>query len=108
MRYYKVIKDNKVIDVLSDEDICYLKYSKKHECMFNAKDINDAQAIYSSDHKHIWHVNTLLSIPVDKYDTVSLQEIDVYEYNKFKMLNGKTPESIIDEFVLSLVEGGIL
>lgn len=108
MQYYKVIKDDKAIDVLNENEICYLKYSKKHERMFNAKGINDAQAIYSSDHRYIWHVNTLLSIPVDGYDTVRLQEIDVYEYDQFRLLNGKTPESIIDDFVLSLVEGGIL
>ena len=108
MQYYKVMKDDKAIDVLSEDEICYLKYSKKHGRMFNAKGINDAQAIYSSDHKHIWHVNTLLSIPVGGYDDVRLVEIDVYEYEQFKLLNGKTPMQIIDEFVLSLVEGGIL
>lgn len=108
MKYYKVIKDNKVIDVLSDNEICYLKYNSKHNCMFNAKGIHDAQAIYSSNQKYIWHVNTLLCIPVDGYDTVELIPIDVYEYNNFKMMNGYTYNEIVDSVILSLIEGGII
>jgi len=105
MQYYKVIKDEKVIDVL--DCIRYVKYNKKHKRMFNAP-IADAEAILSSDGKYAWHINTLKMIPVEGYDTVELIPIDVYEYNQLKMFNGKTPEQIIDDFVLSLVEGGIL
>lgn len=105
MQYYKVIKDGKVIDVL--DCIRYVKYNKKHNRMFNAP-IDDAEAILSSDGKYVWHINTLKMLPVDGYDTVEIQKIDQYEYSQLKALNGKTPEQIIDEFVLSLVEGGIL
>ena len=108
MQYFKVIKDNKVIDVLSEDELCYLKYSKKHGRMFNAKGINDAQAIYSSDRKHIWHVNTLLGIPDEGYDTVRLDEIDVYEYRNLKMMNNMTYEEVVDSVILSLIEGGII
>lgn len=45
---------------------------------------------------------------VDDYDTVELIEIDEYEYKQLKMLTLRDPNQIIDEFVLSLVEGGIL
>ena len=108
MKYYKVMKDEKVIDVLNEGDICYLRYNPKHNCMFNAKGIQDAQAIYSSDQKYVWHVNTLLSIPVDGYDTVSLHEIDVYDYNQLRRLNGQSPQEIIDNFVMELIESGVL
>ena len=50
----------------------------------------------------------LNKIPVSGYDTVEIQEIDQYEYNKLKCLNLKTPEAIIDEFVLSLLEDNVL
>lgn len=106
MEYYKVIKDEKVIDVL--KGLRYLKYHPKFKRMFNANGVEDAQAILSSDGKYIWHLNTLLRIPVDGYDTVKLVPIDVYEYEKLKMLHGKTPQEIIDNFVLGLIESGVL
>lgn len=108
MKYFKVLKDEKVIDVLNENEIYYLKYNKKHNCMFNALGIDDAQAIYSSDLKHIWHVNTLLNIPVDGYDTVCLQNIDEYEYEDLKRMNHMTYEEIVDSVILSLIEGGML
>lgn len=103
--YYKVIKDGKVIDVL--DHLTFVKYQKKHNIMVLCEE-SEAQAIVSSDFSYIWHVNWLYKIPVDGYDTVDLVEIDEYEYNQLKMLNLKEPTQIIDEFVLSLIEGGIL
>lgn len=103
--FYKVIKNNKVIDVL--DQLIYLKWQPKHKIMV-LSDINDAQAILSSDGNTIWHEKTLYEIPVDGYDTVELVEIDVYEYKQLKALNMKTPEAIIDEFVLSLFESNII
>ena len=78
MTYYKVVKDNKIIDVLKSDEIHYLKYNKKHQRMFSADGKNDAQALFSSDKKYIWHVNTLRNIPVEGYDTVELVEIDQF------------------------------
>lgn len=104
-KYYKVIKNNKVIDVL--DQLVFLKYQKKHGIMIQC-DINEAQAILSSDARYIWHEETLYKIPVDGYDTVRIEEIDKYEYDKLKMLNCKTAEEILDSFVLSLLEGGVL
>ena len=71
-------------------------------------DENEAQAILSSDNNTIWHEETLYKVPVNGYDTVQLIEIDKYEYQQLKMLNGKTPEEIIDSFVLSLLEDNII
>lgn len=103
--YYKVIKNDKVIDVL--DRLMYLKYQPKHNIMVFCED-SEAQAILSSDQNHKWHVKGFYKIPVDGYDTVELVEIDKYEYEQLKVLNGKTPEEIIDNFVLSLIEGGML
>ena len=103
--YYKVLKNNRVIDVL--DHLTFVKYQEKHNIMI-ACDKSQAQAIVSSDGEYIWHVKGLYRIPVDGYDTVELQEVDVYEYNQLKALNMRTPEEIIDEYTLMLVNGGIL
>ena len=54
--YYKVIKNNKVIDVL--DRLVYLKYQKKHNRMVLCNK-SEAQAFFSSDRKNIWHTETL-------------------------------------------------
>ena len=103
--YYKVIKDNKVIDVL--DKLIYLKYQPKHKIMV-LSDENDAQAILSSDKDTIWHEKTLYKVPVDGYDEVEIEEIDEYEYKQLKVLNCKTPEQIVDEYNLLLIEMGVI
>lgn len=103
--YYKVLKDNKVIDVL--DHLSFVKYQEKHGIMVSCTQ-EEAQAILSSDGEHIWHVYGLYNLPVDGYDTVTLDEVDVYEYNQLKMLNGKTIEEIIDAYTKSLIDGGVL
>ena len=103
--FYKVLKDNKVIDVL--DNLVYLKWQDKHKIMVLTNE-RDAQAILSSDRRYVWHVDGMYDVPVDKYDTVTLQKIDEYEYKQLKVLNMKSPEAIIDEFVLSLIERQVI
>lgn len=103
--YYKVIKNNRVIDVLSQ--LIYVKYLPKHNIMISCQE-DDAQAIISSDGNHIWHIKELYNIPVDGYDTVDLIEVDAYEYEELKRLNLKTREEIIDQYTQELLEMGIL
>lgn len=103
--YYKVTKNNKVIDVL--DHLIYLKWQPKHKIMV-LSDENEAQAILSSDQNAIWHEKTLYKVPVSGFDEVEIFEIDEYEYKQLKMLNGKTPEQIVDELVLSLLENNII
>ncbi len=105
--YYKVIKNNKVIDVL--DSLTYLKWQPKHKTMI-LSDENEAQAILSSDKNTIWHERTLYKIPIDepKYDTVDLVEIGEYEYKQLRVLNMKTPEQIVDEYNLLLLEMGVI
>lgn len=103
--FYKVIKNGRVIDVL--DRLSFVKYQPRHDIMVNCTE-DDAQGIISSDGKHIWHVDDYYLIPSPEYDTVSLEEIDQYEYEKLKALGGKTPEAIIDAYTLSLIQGGLL
>lgn len=103
--YYKVIKNNKVIDVL--DKLIYLKYQKKHNRMVLCRE-SEAQAFFSSDRRNIWHTETLYNLPIDKYDTVELVEIDENEYKQLRVLNMKSPEQIIDEYNLLLLEMGVI
>ena len=105
--YYKVIKNNKVIDVL--DQLIYLKYQPKHKIMVLCGE-DDAQAILSSDKNTIWHEKTLYNIPVNSqdYDTVEILPIDKFEYEQLRVLNLKTPEEIIDTFMISLLEKNII
>ena len=103
--YYKVIKNNKVIDVL--DKLTFLKYQEKHNRMILCKE-SEAQAFFSSDRKKIWHTETMYNIPVEGYETVELVSIDEYEYKQLKMLNLSTPQEIIDAFLLGLIEEGII
>ena len=105
--FYKVMKNNKVIDVL--DKLIYLKWQDKHKIMVLC-DENDAQAILSSDSDTIWHEKSLYKIPVDGYDTVEIIKIEEFEYKQLKALNGKTPEEIFDQAVLLTMQkflGGV-
>ena len=95
--FYKVMKDDRVIDVL--DKLVFLKWQDKHKIMILCPE-DDAQAILSSDETTIWHEDTLYKIPVDGYDTVHIEKIDEYEYKQLKALNGKTAEEIFDQAVL--------
>lgn len=103
--FYKVLKDGRVIDVLTQ--ICFVKYQPKHDIMLVCTE-REAQGIVSSDANHIWHWSELPKIPKAGYDTVDIVEIDRYEYEQLKMLNGHTPQEIIDAYTLSLITGGVL
>lgn len=101
--YYKVIKNNRIIDLL--DKLIYLRYDNKR-MMFCEE--YDAQAVLSSDGQHIWHVIGYPDLPVEGYDTVSLEEIDSYEYEQLKVLNMKTPEQIVDEYTSLLLKEGVI
>lgn len=103
--YYKVLKDNKVIDVL--DHLSFVKYQEKHGIMVSCTQ-EEAQAILSSGGEYIWHVHGLYNLPVDGYDTVKIIPIDQYEYKQLSMFNLTTPEAIIDAYTKSLLDGGIL
>lgn len=105
--YYKVIKDNRVIDVI--DHLIYLQWQPRNKIMLTCKS-KDAQAFYSSDGSTIWRDELFNDIPksAPKFDVVKLIEIDEYEYKQLKMLNGKTAEQIADELILDLINSGII
>lgn len=103
--FYKVMKDGRVIDVL--DKLVFLKYQPKHNVMI-LSDESSAQAILSSDKNTIWHEETLYKIPSDGFDTVTIAVIDESEYRQLKILGGKTPQQIIDAFMLQLIEEGVI
>lgn len=105
--YYKVLKNNKVIDVL--DNLIYLKWEPKHKIMVLTGE-DDAQAILSSSKDDVWHVKDFYKVPVDepKFDEVELVEIDSFEFRQLKALNGKTATEIADEVILSLLESGVI
>lgn len=103
--YYKVLKDNKVIDVL--DHLTYLKWQPKNKIMLLC-DEGEAQAILASNQNTVWHVKGFYDLPIDGYETVKLKEIDKFEFDKLQMLNGRTPEQIIDSFLLELINSGVV
>lgn len=104
--FYKVIKDNKVIDVL--DHLTYLKWQPKHK-IWILSDENEAQAILLSDKNTIVHERTLYNVPAEvNVDVVDVIEIDSFEYQQLRVLNMRSPEAIIDEFLANLLEEGII
>ena len=106
--YYKVIRNGKVVDVL--DRLLFVKYQQRNEVMLLCRQ-NEAQAVLSSDNSRFWHIDWMFRIPEGccaEWDEAELEEIDKYEYEKLKMLNLKTPEEIIDEYTLQLIDGGLL
>ena len=105
--FFKVVKDDKVIDVL--DHLKYFKWQSKHKIMV-LTDVSDAQVVLSSDESTFWHTETLYKIPDDapKFEIVKIIPIEEHEYKQLKVLNMKSPESIIDEFVMSLIESNII
>ena len=103
--YYKVLKNNKVIDVL--DHLTYLKWQEKNKIMLLCSE-GEAQAILSSDGNTVWHVEGFYDLPVDGYKTVKVIAINEFEYKQLKVLNMKSPEAIIDEYNLLLLEMGVI
>ena len=90
--YYKVMKNNKVIDVL--DKLIYLKWQPKHKIMVLCS-IDEAQAILSSGKNDFYHERELYKIPSDsnvKYGTVDILPIDEFEYKQLKMLTCRSLE----------------
>ena len=102
--YFKVLLNDHLIDLLKDP--LYVKYQKTND-VFLVCPLAEAEGVISSDGNTIWHVDTFPSVNA-KVDTVSLEQINNYQFDQLKTLNMKTPEEIIDAYTLSLLEGGLL
>lgn len=78
MTYYKVIVDEKIIDV----NFVFLKWQAKHKIMLSC-DASEGQFIQSSDCTKVWRVGWLCKIPEELegvYESVTAVEIDEEEY----------------------------
>lgn len=107
MKYYKVLKNGRVVDVL--DHLVYVKYQEKHD-VFLICDENEAQGLMSADGRTIWHLPFLYR-PQSNHGVCAaddLVEIEEFEYDSLKALCLKTQEEIIDAYTLSLLKGGIL
>lgn len=83
--YFKVLKKEKVIDVL--EHIQYVKHQSKHNLLLLC-DIKEAQAILSSDGKYGWHIAGLYNFPPDNQE-YEIVEIVKYEFDMLKNSLGR-------------------
>lgn len=81
--YYKVLKDNKVVDTL--KDIHYIKYQEKHNLLLLCN-IQEAEAILSSDGMHGWHIEGLYNFPPDnhEYEIIEIKKPEYDELNKVR------------------------
>ena len=102
---WKVIKNRKVIDVL--DRLVYVRYQIKNKTLLLC-DESEAEGVLSSDGKHAYHTISLRKFSVDIFDSVDIEAIDIYEYERLKTLHVKTPEEIIDNYTRELIERGIL
>lgn len=98
--FYKVIYNDKIIDAL--DGLAYLKYQEEYDRMVFCEE-SEAQAILSSDCEKIWHVDGLYDIPVSKYETVRLEEIDECDYRRFKVFGLESMEDVIDNIVKNII-----
>jgi hypothetical protein len=103
--FYKIIKDNKILEATTL--LRYVRLSPKSGKILLATR-GEAQGIISSDGKTVWHLKDYYNFPNGDYETVEAVEISEEEYRKITIFGGKTPEEIIDEYTLFLIEGGLL
>ena len=103
--FYKVIKNGNIVDVL--EQLTFLKYQNRNKIVVLCEKA-EAQAVLGSDQRTVWFEESLCKNPPAGYEAVKLVRIDEHEYKQLKMLNGKTPEEIIDAFVLTLINEGVI
>lgn len=106
MTFYKVIKDGTVIDVL--DHITYVKWNQRHMKPYLATD-SEAEGILSSNHENVQSTYDMKINSNHLFEHVDdIIEINEHEYHQLRSLNMKTPQEIIDEYTLTLLEGGLI
>lgn len=81
MQYYKIIKDENIIDVL--QNVVYVKYQKRNKLLLRCNK-EDAMGILSSCQTTAYHVEGMTEFPINKYITVKMAECDFDEYASLK------------------------
>lgn len=98
MTYYKVIKNNEVIDV----NHVFLKWQERHNLLLSC-DVSEALFIQSSDGTEIWRVDWLNRIPKNctySFESIEAVEITAEEYIELKKqldLGETVPDTAPDE-----------
>lgn len=103
--YYKVMYNQKVIDVL--DKLQYCKYQLKHRVLLLCDEC-EAQGILSSSGETAYHLSTNLPFPVDTFPTVSIEEITYTEYERLLQNHFKTPQEIRKDLIKELIQRGVL
>lgn len=75
--FYKVIKNNKVIDVT--DSLTYVRISPKSGKILICTKA-EASGIASSDRKTVWHLKGFYPFPCGDYETVEIEIISKEEY----------------------------
>lgn len=102
--YYKVVKNNKVLDLLTRIET--VRFSKRNGFIIRCLP-DRSEGFMSSDYQRVYKTPQMLDNGMN-WTVVDLVEIDEHEYNQLKMLNGKSPQEIIDAYTLTLMEEGII
>lgn len=103
--YYKVIQNQKVIDVL--DSLRYVKYQLKHRILLLCDNKAEAQGVLSSSGNTAYHTSEYLPFPCDDFPTVTLEEITKEEYESLARLHLRTPEEIAQEIIMDLMKRGV-
>lgn len=106
MHYYKVIKNQNVIDIYSGDKFRYVKYQPKHKVLLLCN-ITEAMG-FLSDSGKCYHLNSLLPFPNDLYPTVEIVEITEIEYEQLKKNSLMTSDEIREDLLAELMERGML
>ena len=106
MAYYKVIYKQRVIDVL--KDLKYVRYQLKHQILLLCP-FEQAEGVLSSDLETAYHTYDVpKNFPVDKFPTVTIEEITETEYKHLARVHMMSPEEIIDEYTEQLIKMGVI
>ena len=103
--YYKLVKNNKVVDVINN--LVTLKWQPEHNTMILCDPI-ESQAVLGSDYNTIWCDSLSCSEPINGYDIVDIFEIDKHEYDQLKIFSCRTLEEVLDEYTLRLINEGVI
>jgi hypothetical protein len=108
MKYFKFIRNCKVVDLLHYEDSpTYVKFQTAHKIPIRCG-IKDAQGVMS-DNEKIYNTSFLLPFPIpDIYPTVTMEEITENEYNYLLDRDFKSVDTIREELITEMIERGIL
>ena len=105
MHYYKILKDQKVIDLASG-NLQYVRYDLRHDVHVLCKE-EEAMGIMSDSDK-CYHLKTLLPFLTDDIPTADIEEITEIEYDQLKAGNLVTPDEARMSLLAELMERGVL